>query len=74
VAGFGYLAWTNLLLKYRASSLSAFIFLMPVSGVLLGTIFLGDPVTTRLLVGLFCITAGILLVNIQPKEAFVVPD
>ncbi len=74
VAGFGYLAWTNLLLKYRASSLSAFIFLMPVSGVLLGTIFMGDPVTTRLIVGLFCIAGGILLVNIQPKEAFVVPD
>jgi drug/metabolite transporter (DMT)-like permease len=74
VAGFGYLAWTNLLLRYRASSLSAFIFLMPVSGVLLGTIFMGDPVTTRLIVGLFCITGGILLVNIKQKEAFVVPD
>lgn len=74
VAGFGYLAWTNLLLKYRASSLSAFIFLMPVSGVLLGTIFMGDPVTTRLIIGLLCIVSGILLVNIKTKEAFVVPD
>lgn len=74
VAGFGYLAWTNLLLKYRASSLSAFIFLMPVSGVFLGTIFMGDPVTPRLIIGLICIAGGILLVNIKQKEAFVVPD
>lgn len=74
VAGFGYLAWTNLLLKYRATSLSVFIFLMPLSGVFLGTLFMGDPVTIRLILGLVLITSGILVVNIGPREAFVVAD
>jgi drug/metabolite transporter (DMT)-like permease len=72
VAGIGYLAWTSLLLKYKATHLSAFIFLMPLSGVLLGTIFMKDPVTARLIGGLVFIAIGILVVNIRPKEFFLV--
>ena len=74
VAGFGYLTWTNLLLKYQASTLSSFVFLMPVSGVVLGVLFMNDVLTIRLMMGLACIAVGILVVNIKPKEAFVVPE
>ena len=74
VAGFGYLVWTNLLLKYQASTLSTFVFLMPVSGVVLGVLYMGDELTVRLMMGLVCIAVGILVVNIKPKEAFVVPE
>jgi drug/metabolite transporter (DMT)-like permease len=74
VAGFGYLAWTNLLLKFQASTLSTFVFLMPVSGVILGVLFMNDELTIRLIVGLVCIAVGILVVNIKSKEAFVVPE
>jgi len=73
VSGFGYLTWTNLLLKYQASTLSTFVFLMPVSGVVLGVLFMNDELTIRLLMGLACIVVGILVVNIKSKEAFVVP-
>lgn len=74
VAGTGYLAWTNLLLRYKATHLSAFIFLMPLSGVILGTIFMKDPVTARLIGGLIFIVIGILVVNIRPKEFFLVQE
>jgi drug/metabolite transporter (DMT)-like permease len=74
VAGFGYLTWTNLLLKYQASTLSTFVFLMPVSGVVLGVLFMDDELTVRLALGLLCIAVGILVVNIKPREAFVVPE
>lgn len=74
VSGFGYLTWTNLLLKYQASTLSTFVFLMPVSGVILGVLFMNDEMTIRLALGLACIVVGILVVNIKPREAFVVPE
>lgn len=74
VAGIGYLAWTTLLLRYKATHLSAFIFLMPLSGVLLGTVFMKDPVTMRLIGGLVFIVIGILVVNIRPKEFFLVRE
>jgi len=74
VAGFGYLTWTNLLLKYQASTLSTFVFLMPVSGVVLGVLFMNDELTIRLALGLLCIAVGILVVNIKPREAFVIPE
>ncbi len=74
VAGIGYLAWTTLLLKYKATQLSTFIFLMPISGVILGIVFMGDPVTFRLIGGLVFIALGILVVNIKPKEHFLVRE
>ena len=67
-------AWTTLLLRYKATHLSAFIFLMPLSGVLLGTIFMKDPVTARLIGGLIFIVLGIFVVNIRPKEFFLVRE
>ncbi|MBN1883366.1 MAG: DMT family transporter [Deltaproteobacteria bacterium] len=74
VAGFGYLTWTHLLLKYQASTLSTFVFLMPVSGVVLGVLCMNDELTVRLVTGLVCIAVGILVVNVKSREAFVVPE
>ena len=74
VAGYGYIGWTKLLLKYKASSLSVFVFIMPIVAVALGIIFMGDPLSLRLLVSLVFVAVGILIVNIVPKEAFVMPE
>jgi drug/metabolite transporter (DMT)-like permease len=74
VAGYGYIGWTKLLLKYKASHLSVFVFIMPVAAVALGIVFMGDPFSVRLLVSLLLVAAGILIVNIAPKEVFVVPE
>ncbi len=74
VAGYGYIGWTKLLLRYKASHLSVFVFIMPIAAVALGIIFMGDPFSTRLLVSLVFVAAGILIVNIAPEEVFVVPE
>jgi drug/metabolite transporter (DMT)-like permease len=58
-----YLAWFWLLRHYPASRLSAFTFLTPVFGVILGGWLLGEPLSPNLIVALVLVAAGITLVN-----------
>lgn len=67
-ASFGFLAWTALLKKFGATSLHSFIFIMPVSGVLLSGLLLGEQLTLNLLFAMFFIVAGILLVHLKVKR------
>lgn len=62
-----YLVWFWLVRHYRATQLSAFTLLTPVFGLLLGVLLLGEPLTTRLVVALAGVVAGIALVNRQPR-------
>ncbi|MBI3122596.1 MAG: DMT family transporter, partial [candidate division NC10 bacterium] len=52
IAGLTFVAWTTLLRRLQVGQLSAFIFLTPISGVLLSRILLGDPITPGLVAGL----------------------
>ena len=63
ITGFCFLALTWTLRKYKASKLVVFSFLMPVSGVLLSYLLLGDQMTPSILVGTGLVAAGIYLVN-----------
>jgi len=73
-AGFGFVTWTTLLQKYGAVALHSFIFIMPIAGVALGGLVLGEPITSRLLIALALIVAGILVVHLKPRrEASVYP-
>ena len=54
-ASFGFVAWISLLRKYGAVSLHSFIFIMPVSGVLLSNLLLGEPLTLNLLFAMLSI-------------------
>jgi len=67
-ASFGYVVWNSLLQKYGAVSLHSFIFIMPVSGTLLGGLILGEPITANLLFALTLIVSGILVVNSKTKK------
>lgn len=58
-----YLIWVRLLYRYKASALASFTFLAPVAGVFFSGIFLGDPLTPSLLIGLALVSAGVWLVN-----------
>ena len=69
ITGFCFLALTWTLRKYKASKLVVFSFLMPVSGVLLSYLLLGDELTPSVLVGTGLVAAGIYLVNKQPQNA-----
>ncbi len=73
-ATFGFVTWNTLLQKYGAVALHSFIFIMPISGVALGSLVLGEPITSKLLIALALIVAGILVVHLKPrKEAPVYP-
>ena len=67
-ASFGFVAWTSLLQKYGAVALHSFIFLMPIAGVLLGGLVLGEPITFNILLALLLIVSGILVVNIKTSK------
>ncbi len=58
-----YLLWFWLIAHYPATPLAAFTLLTPVFGLLAGAMLLGEPVTTRLLIALAAVVAGIYIVN-----------
>lgn len=58
-----YLLWFWLIRHYPATLLSAFSLLTPVFGLLAGALLLGEPITTRLVIALAAVAAGIYVVN-----------
>jgi drug/metabolite transporter (DMT)-like permease len=67
-ASFGFVAWNTLLLKYGAVALHSFVFIMPIAGVVLGGLILGEPITWELLLALALIVAGIITVNFRGRK------
>ena len=67
-ASFGFVVWNSLLQRYGAVALHSFIFIMPISGVLLGGLILGEPITTNILIAMLLIVAGILMTHIKQKK------
>ena len=73
-ASFGFVAWNTMLKKYGAVSLHSFMFIMPIAGVALGGLVLGEPISLKILLALVFIVLGILVVHWHPrKEAPVYP-
>jgi drug/metabolite transporter (DMT)-like permease len=64
-ASFGFVAWNSMLQRYGAVSLHSFLFIMPIAGVVLGGVVLGEPITFNILLALLLIVAGILVVNLK---------
>lgn len=58
-----YLLWFRLMRQYPATILASFTLLTPLFGLAAGALLLGEPVTTRLIVALVAVAAGIVLVN-----------
>lgn len=67
-ASFGFVAWNSLLQKYGAVALHSFVFIMPVAGVALGGLVLGEPITGKILLALLLIVSGILVVHLKPEK------
>jgi len=65
---FGFVAWNLLLQRYGAVSLHTFIFIMPVVGVCLSTLILGEPITGNILIALGLIAAGIFITQVSLKR------
>lgn len=67
-ASFGFVAWNHLLGKYGAVALHSFIFIMPISGVVLGNLILGEPITGKLTGAMGLIATGIVVVHWRRKR------
>lgn len=67
-AAFGFVAWSTMLKRYGASTLHAFVFIMPISGVVFSGLVLDEPITPNLIIALVFIAAGILMVHMSPKK------
>jgi drug/metabolite transporter (DMT)-like permease len=67
-ASFGFVAWNTMLKKYGAVSLHSFLFIMPIAGVALGGLVLGEPINVKILLALALIVCGILVVHWHPKK------
>ena len=63
VAGLCFVSWMKLLKRHPASKLTAFQFSIPVFGVILSWLILGEPITLRLVLGVAGVAAGIILVS-----------
>ena len=67
-ASFGFVAWNTMLQKHGAVAMYSFIFIMPIAGVTLGGIILGEPITIKILLALVFIVSGILVVHWRAKK------
>ena len=67
-ASFGFVAWNSMLRKYGAVSLHSFIFIIPIAGVLLGGLVLGEAITWDIILALAFIVSGIVVVNLRTRE------
>ncbi len=66
-AAFGFVAWSTLLKRFGASTLHAFVFIMPIAGVVLSGLILHEPIPPNVIVALILIATGVLLVHRNPK-------
>lgn len=67
-ASFCFLAWITLLQKYGAVALHSFIFIMPITGVLLGGLILDEPITANIIIALLLIVSGIFMIHFKQKK------
>ena len=67
-ASFGFVAWITLLQKYGAVAMHSFLFIMPMAGVLLGGLVLGEPITSKILIALLLIVSGIVVVHFKQEK------
>jgi len=65
VAFISYLLWFYLVHAYPVSRLSAFTFLTPVFSTIAGMLFLGEPLTLKLVFSLTFVSLGIYVVNLR---------
>ncbi|MFO8072985.1 MAG: DMT family transporter [Polyangia bacterium] len=68
-AGLGFVIWSTLLKRYGAVSVNTYLFVVPIAGVALSGLVLGEPVATCEILGaLVLISAGVALVNRKQRR------
>lgn len=67
-ASFGFVMWNSLIQKYGATALHSFVFLMPISGVVLGVVILGESLTPNLVASILLVATGLLVINWRRRK------
>jgi O-acetylserine/cysteine efflux transporter len=60
--------WFALVRAGEASRVASYIFVVPLTAVLIGVVFLDEPLGYTLLIGAAFVVSGIYLVNREPEE------
>jgi drug/metabolite transporter (DMT)-like permease len=68
IVAFTYILWFWLMRRYPATGLSSFAFLTPAFGVICGGVLLGETISTRIVIALVLIAAGLMVVNRPAKR------
>ena len=69
IAGFGFVSWVYLLQRFPASKMASFQFSIPIFGVILGWMLLGEAVTWRLVAGVSFVAIGIYEVSTSKESS-----
>ena len=70
VGGFlSFLVWMWLLGRYPATRMSTFVFFTPLFSLLFGALWLGETVTSGVLLAIAAVAAGMVLMNRKPARA-----
>ncbi len=67
--GLAWVIWFALVRAGEASRVAAYIFAVPLTAVLIGIVFLDEPLGYPLLIGAALVVSGIYLVNREPRHA-----
>jgi drug/metabolite transporter (DMT)-like permease len=70
-ASIGFVIWMTFVKKYGAVSLNTFLFVLPVSGVLLGGLILNEPITYKIILALIFVALGLMVTNYKSKSGMV---
>jgi len=69
----GFTIWSTALSQMEATNVGAFFYLVPLWGVALSWLLLGDPITPATVLGTAIVLSGLILVNRQPRDAVALP-
>lgn len=68
ISSAAFLLWYFLLKYHKAGEISVYRLFIPIFGALLSVIFLGDPFTINILIGLILVIAGLFVLNMNGKR------
>jgi len=67
-ASFGFVAWNTMIQRHGPTALHSFVFIMPISGVSLGVLLLGEPLTSSIIGSIVLVVIGLIIVNKPGKR------
>lgn len=68
VIALGWLIYFTLVRLGEASKVASYMFVIPIVALMIGALFLNEPITLNILAGIILVTLSIYFVNRKPKK------